>query len=114
VEGGLLILVTLRVSRKGELGGKIMENPTAYDYMVGLLLVLQDMKEKTNKLEENADRLAENFKILKDAKNILASNLHTQLVSLGSDYHLADLHLGFAENRVASIMEQLKKKELTE
>lgn len=87
-----------------------MENPTVYDYMVGLLLVLQDMKEKTNNLEALADKLSKNFETLRGSKNLLASNLHTQLTSLGSDYHLADLHLGFAEKRVATIMEQLKEK----
>lgn len=89
-----------------------MEKPTAYDYMVGLLCVLQDMKEKTNELEELADKLSKNFETLKDAKNICVSNLHTQLTLLVLDYRHSDLRIGFAEKRVAYIMEQLKKKEV--
>ena len=91
-----------------------MEVPTAYDYMVGLLAVLQDMREDTNKLQREAEKLTINFKELSDSKNVNASNLYTNLEGLVSDYDLADIHNEYAQKRVASIMEHLKKKEEAE
>ena len=89
-----------------------MSEPTAYDFMVGLLVVIQDMKQRTNKLKEEGNRLTKKFESLKDAKNIDASALYTNLEGVVSDYDLADLHLGFAENKVNNIMERLMKKKL--
>lgn len=87
-----------------------MEQPTAYDYMVSLLAILQDMSERTNKLQSEVKKLTENFKGLRGSRNLNASNLYTNLEGLISDYSLADIHNEFAQKRVTSIMEQLKEK----
>lgn len=86
-----------------------VNKPTAYDYVLGLLLVLQDMKEKTNELEETANKLSNNFSVFEGARNINVSNLYTQLSAIVDDYHLVDLHIGFAERRITSILEVLKE-----
>lgn len=83
----------------------------AYDYMLGLLVVIQDMKQRTNKLEEESDKLTKNFEALKDAKSMDASTLYLYLSHLVSDYHLADLHLDVAEKRVNNLMKILQEKE---
>lgn len=87
----------------------VQERPTAYDYMTGLLLVIQDMRQRSNKLREECAQLRRNLKSLKDAKSIDASALYTNLESLVSDYGLAHLHLEYAENRINNLIKKVMK-----
>ncbi|KKN05102.1 hypothetical protein LCGC14_1090570 [marine sediment metagenome] len=87
------------------------EKTTAYGYMVGLLLVLQDYHEKAKEKSGFLDKALIALKPLEEAQDINASNLYTKLEGMRSSYDIANLHNEHAQKRIASIMEALKKKE---
>lgn len=83
------------------------EKPKLYDYMVGLLVVLQDFQQKISDIEKQAKKLGKNLEMFKDVEDIYASTLHTEVKGIASSLDLANLHNENAQKRVASIMEKI-------
>ena len=90
---------------------KVVKDPTVVDMMLGTILVIQDYKEKVEKLKKEIKTFSNHFSELEDAQNITAYSMYNNLVLASDGLDIVLLHLGFSEERAANLYNKLKEKE---
>jgi len=85
---------------------------SAVDMMLGTIVVIQDFKEKVEKLRKEIKDFSDRFSALKDAHNHVAYGMYNNLVNASESFDLVTLNLEFSEKHAAKLYNKLKEKEV--
>ena len=90
---------------------KQVGKPTAMEMMLGTIVVIQDFKEKAEKLKKEIKDFSDKFSVFKDAQNITAYSMYNNLVRASESFDLVTLNLEFSEGHATKLYNRLKEKE---
>ena len=84
---------------------------TSTDMMLGIVVVIQDFKEKTEKLRKEIKDFSGMFSTFKCSQNLTAYRMYNNLVNASESFDLVTLNLEFSEKRAGELYNKLKEKE---
>ena len=87
------------------------KQPSAVDMMLGTIVVIQDFKEKTEKLRKEIKDFSGMFSTFKGSQNLTAYGMYNNLVNASESFDLVTLNLEFSEKRAYELYNKLKEKE---